>query len=188
MKDQFGRTIDYLRISITDRCNLRCKYCMPEGCEKVSRTQILTYEEIRRICRVAARLGIRKIKVTGGEPLVRLGCPALIRDLKAAEGIEEVTITTNGQVLDRYLEDLKAAGVDGINISLDTLDPERFRSITGGGSLDKTLRGIRLSKEAGSRTKVNCLLQKGFKLEKFTAFDQFSRTMHVETVVLLNRN
>ena len=162
MKDHFGRNIDYLRISITDRCNLRCRYCMPEGCDKVSMSRILTYEEIIRICRILARLGIRKLKVTGGEPFVRLGCTDFIRSLKSVEGIEEVTVTTNGQILYRYIDELKASGVDGINISLDTLDPDRYTCITGGGSLERALQAIDLAASSGIRTKANCLLQKGF--------------------------
>ena len=162
MKDRFGRTIDYMRISITDRCNLRCKYCMPDGIQKVPMSRILTYEEIRRICRIGAGLGISKIKVTGGEPLVRLGCTDLVKELKSTAGIEAVTLTTNGQILDRYIDDLKAAGIDGINISLDTLDPERYHYITGGGRLENTLQAIGLSLASGVPTKVNCLLQKGF--------------------------
>ncbi|MBR0374067.1 MAG: GTP 3',8-cyclase MoaA [Mogibacterium sp.] len=162
MKDQFGRTIDYMRISITDRCNLRCKYCMPDGCAKVSMSQILTYEEIERICRVAARLGISKIKITGGEPLVRLGCTDLIRSLKATDGIDEVTITTNGQNLCQYIDELKSAGADGINISLDTLDAERYEYITGGGRLENVLQAIDAAAASGVRTKLNCVLQAGF--------------------------
>ena len=134
MTDKYGRKIDYMRVSITDRCDLRCRYCMPDGCEKVSMSKILTYEEIERICRVAADLGINRIKITGGEPFVRLGCTDLIRNIKATDGIEEVTVTTNGQTLDRYIDELKEIGVDGINISLDTLDPEKFAYITGGGN------------------------------------------------------
>ncbi len=162
MKDRFGRTIEYMRVSITDRCNLRCKYCMPDGCDKVSMAQILTYEEIVRICRAAAGLGVRKIKVTGGEPFVRLGCTDLMRDIKEIDGIEEVTVTTNGQNLDQYIDDLKKIGTDGINISLDTLDPEKFTYITGGGLLEKTLKAVDVSAASGIRTKVNCVLQKGF--------------------------
>ena len=151
-----------MRISITDRCNLRCRYCMPDGCAKVSMSQILTYEEIVRICRAGARLGIRKIKITGGEPFVRLGCTDLIRELKSTEGIDEVTVTTNGQNLCQYLDDLKAAGADGINISLDTLDPDRYTYITGGGILENTLRSIDAASASGIRTKLNCVLQAGF--------------------------
>lgn len=174
MKDQFERTIDYMRISITDRCNLRCRYCMPEGCDKVSMDQILTYEEIERICRTAAGLGIRKLKLTGGEPLVRLGCTDLVKSLKQIKGIDEVTLTTNGQILSRYMEDLKAAGIDGINISLDTLDADRYAYITGGGSLDKTLQAIDLAIASGVPTKINCLLQKDFNEDEVSRLAQFA--------------
>ena len=174
MKDRFDRTIDYMRISITDRCNLRCRYCMPDGCDKVSMDQILTYEEIERICRAAARLGIRKIKLTGGEPLVRLGCTDLVKQLKMTEGIDEVTLTTNGQILGRYLDDLKAAGTDGINISLDTLDPGRYEYITGGGCLEKTLQAIDLSAKAGIPTKANCVLQKGFNEDEILSLAKYA--------------
>ena len=162
MVDKYGRQIEYMRVSVTDRCDLRCRYCMPEGCEKVPMSRILTYEEIVRICRAASSLGIRKIKITGGEPFVRLGCTGLIRDLKSVDGIEEVTVTTNGQTLEQYIDELKDIGIDGINISLDTLDPERFKYITGRGKLDKTLRAIELSAESGIKTKINTLLQKEF--------------------------
>lgn len=150
-----------MRVSITDRCDLRCVYCMPEGCEKVSMSQILTYEEIERICRAAAGLGISRIKITGGEPFVRRGCTDLIRRIKAIGGIEEVTVTTNGQTLDKYIDELKEIGIDGVNISLDSLDPDNYRYITGGGELAKTLNSIGLSAKSGIKTKVNCILQKG---------------------------
>ena len=174
MKDRFDRTIDYMRISITDRCDLRCRYCMPNGCSKVTMDQILSYEEIERICRAGARLGIRKLKVTGGEPFVRLGCTDLIKNLKALEGIEKVTVTTNGQLLFRYIDDLKEAGADGINISLDTLDPDRFAWITGGGQLQKTLDAVDLSLAAGIPTKTNCLLHKGFNEDEILSLVRFA--------------
>ena len=174
MKDRFDRTIEYLRISVTDRCNLRCRYCMPEGCDKLSMDQILTYEEIERICRAAGRLGIRKLRITGGEPFVRLGCTDLIRRLKSTENIDEVSVTTNGQLLYRYINDLKEAGVDGINISLDTLDPRKFEYITGGGDLAKTLQAVDLSATAGIRTKINCLLQKNFNEEELFSLAEFA--------------
>ena len=135
---------------------------MPEGCEKVSMSQILTYEEIVRICRAAAGLGINRIKITGGEPFVRLGCTDLIRNIKAIDGIDEVTVTTNGQSLAKHIDELKEIGIDGINISLDTLDPERYAFITGRGELSKTLKAIELAAASGIKTKVNCLPQKGF--------------------------
>ena len=161
MKDRFGREIEYMRISVTDRCDLRCRYCMPDGCEKVPMSKILTYEEMIRICGAAAGLGIRKIKITGGEPFVRLGCVDLIRSIKSLEGIDEVTVTTNGQTLDRYIDELKEIGVDGINISLDTLDSDRFRYITACGDLGKTIHSLELSVASGIKTKVNVVPQKG---------------------------
>ena len=174
MKDRYGRNIEYMRVSITDRCDLRCRYCMPEGCEKVSMSQILTYEEIVRICRVAAGLGISRIKITGGEPFVRLGCTDLVRSIKAIEGIEEVTVTTNGQALEKYIDELKDIGIDGINISLDTLDPERYAFITGRGELEKTMRSIERSVRSGIKTKINCLLQKGFNEDEMFDFAELA--------------
>jgi cyclic pyranopterin phosphate synthase len=147
---------------------------MPEGCEKVSMSQILTYEEIVRICRAASELGINKIKITGGEPFVRLGCTDLIRSIKAIEGIEEVTVTTNGQTLEKYIDELKEIGIDGINISLDTLDPERYLFITGRGELEKTVRSIERSARAGIRTKINCLLQKNFNEDEMFSFAELA--------------
>ncbi len=161
MKDQEGRNIDYMRISITDRCNLRCRYCMPLGIEQVKCKDILSYEEIIMICRQAAKLGIRKFKITGGEPLVRLGCCDLIAKLKKIPGIEQVTITTNGILLSDYFSALMEAGIDGINISLDSLNPAVYESITGFHQLDRVLRGINKALEAGAKVKINALLQKG---------------------------
>lgn len=161
MKDSFGREISYLRISITDRCNLRCRYCMPEGIQQVRMHEILTYEEILEIAKAAASLGITKIKVTGGEPLVRLGCADLVKQLKGIPGIEQVTMTTNGILLKQYLPELKEAGIDAINVSLDTLKPEVFRMITGSDRLQDVKEGIEASVHAGIRTKVNTVLQTG---------------------------
>ena len=187
MKDKFSRTIEYMRVSITDRCNLRCKYCMPDGCDKVSMAQILTYEEIVRICRAGADLGIRKIKITGGEPFVRLGCTDLMRDIKSIDGIDEVTVTTNGQNLDQYIDELKEIGIDGINISLDTLDPEKFTYITGGGLLERTMNAIDISAASGIRTKVNCVLQQGFNHEEIYDFAglAFSKGIDVRFIELM---
>lgn len=159
-----------MRVSVTDRCNLRCKYCMPDGCDKVSMSQILTYEEIERICRTASDLGIRKIKITGGEPFVRLGCTDLMRNIKSVDGIEEVTVTTNGQNLGQYIDELKEIGIDGINISLDTMDPDKFRYITGGGDLSKTLHSVDIAAASGIRTKVNFVAQKDFNEDEILDF------------------
>lgn len=161
MKDSFGREINYLRISITDRCNLRCRYCMPEGIQQVQMHEILSYEEILEIAKAAASLGITKIKVTGGEPLVRLGCADLVKRLKEIPGIEQVTMTTNGILLKQNLPALKEAGIDAINVSLDTLKPEVFRMITGSDRLQEVKAGIEASVSGGIRTKVNTVLQTG---------------------------
>lgn len=157
MWDRYGRDINYLRISITDRCNLRCRYCMPEGIESVPMAEILTYEEILTIVKCAAELGIRHIKVTGGEPLVRKGCTGLIGHLKDIPGIESVTLTTNGIVLEDYLDELEIAGVDGINISMDTRQEELFRMITGGGDVKRVLRAIEKSLDRGLKIKINAV-------------------------------
>lgn len=161
MKDSYGREIDYLRISVTDRCNLRCRYCMPEGIDKLPMPDLLTYEEIEETARAAARLGFRKLKVTGGEPLVRRNVPELIGILKRIPGIREVTVTTNGTLLAEQIGALKAAGLDAVNVSLDTLRPERFREITGTDALASVLEGIQASLDAGIRTKLNAVLQRG---------------------------
>lgn len=123
MIDQYGRTIEYLRISVTDRCNLRCVYCMPEeGIEQLPHEQILTFDEIERVCRISTELGISKIKLTGGEPLVRKGLPDLLGKIKRISGIEQVTLTTNGILLKNQLDGLMRQGLDAVNISIDTLD------------------------------------------------------------------
>ena len=161
MLDQYGRTIDYMRISITDRCNLRCRYCMPEGvsCPE-SHDDILRYEEILRICRAAVTLGITKYKITGGEPLVRKGCADLIAELKALPGVRQVTLTTNGLLLRQKLDALCAAGLDAVNISLDTLDAEKFRAITGWPDFSaEELRALLANCcTRGLRTKLNTVL------------------------------
>ena len=161
MQDNYGRTIDYMRISLTDRCNLRCRYCMPDGIELVSMQQILTYEEIELICQAAAEEGIRKLKVTGGEPLVRKGCPELVGRLKKIPGIEQVTLTTNGVLLSEYLPKLIENGLDAVNISLDTLDAAKYEKITGKDKLKEVLQGVSDVLDAGIPVKINSVLQKG---------------------------
>lgn len=161
MKDHLGREIDYMRISITDRCNLRCRYCMPHGTECVPMAEILTLEECAAVAACGAALGIHKIKVTGGEPLVRLGCCDFIHMLKETPGIEKVTITTNGILLGQYLEELLQAGIDGINISLDTLDPELYHALTGRGELrqvlDSLAETLRLCEGSNIPVKINAV-------------------------------
>ena len=146
MKDQFGRNIDYIRISVTDRCNLRCRYCMPDcGVEQVPHSKILTFSEIVRLTERFADCGIRKVKITGGEPLVRRDVTDLIRQIKAVPGIEDVTLTTNGVLIGQkpeLAETLAEAGISGINISLDTLKKDRYAMLTGSDSLEDVLRAV----------------------------------------------
>lgn len=160
MLDRYGRVINYLRISVTDRCNLRCRYCMPEGVQDVGMKNILTFEEIWEIVRTGVSLGITHIRITGGEPLVRKGCVDLIRGIREIPGVETITMTTNGVLLGNYGKQLKEAGVDGVNISLDTLDPEEFYKITGKRELQEVLAGIRAAKTAGLPVKLNAVNRK----------------------------
>lgn len=160
MLDRYGRVINYLRISVTDRCNLRCCYCMPEGVQDVGMKNILTFEEIWEIMRTGVSLGITHIRITGGEPLVRKGCVNLIRGIREIPGVETITMTTNGVLLGNYGKQLKEAGVDGVNISLDTLDPEEFYKITGKRELQEVLAGIRAAKTAGLPVKLNAVNRK----------------------------
>ena len=174
MRDTYGRTIDYMRISITDRCNLRCRYCMPDGVELVPMSDILTFEEIVRIAAAAAEAGIRKFKVTGGEPLVRLGCPDLVGELKQIPGVEQVTLTTNGVLLSGYLDRLYEAGLDGVNISLDTLNRQTYEKITGRDELNEVLKSIDLTAEKGILVKLNCVLQKGLNAHEWGDLIRFT--------------
>ena len=180
MIDAAGRTIDYMRISITDRCNLRCRYCMPDGITQVSMSEILTYEEIRKVCVLAAELGIEKIKITGGEPLVRKGCMDLIRMIKNIPGIMQVTMTTNGVLLKENLEVLKQAGLDGINISLDTLDREKYCKITGTDACETVRQAVDASAESGIRTKVNAVLQNAGDIEDWKALAALAENQPVD--------
>ncbi len=159
MRDNEGREIEYLRLSVTDRCNLRCVYCMPEeGVENASHLSILTYEEMVRICRVFAKHGLKHIKITGGEPLVRKGVVGLVRCLKAIDGIESVTLTTNGVLLEKYYDELVDAGIDTITVSLDTLDSELFQRITRRDALESVLSGVKKAIEANRLPfKINCV-------------------------------
>lgn len=160
MLDQYGRVINYLRISVTDRCNLRCCYCMPEGVQDVGMKNILTFEEIWEIVRTGVSLGITHIRITGGEPLVRKGCVDLIRGIREIPGVETITMTTNGVLLGNYAKQLKEVGVDSVNISLDTLDSEEFYKITGKRELQEVLAGIRAAKTAGLQVKLNAVNRK----------------------------
>ena len=175
MFDATGRSIHYLRLSVTDRCNLRCRYCMPDGVEKPEHADILTYEELLRLAALFAQCGIDTVRVTGGEPLVRKGVDRLVAGLKATPGIREVTLTTNGTLLAGQLPALQAAGLDGVNISLDTLRPEVFRRITGRDALAEVQAGIRAALASGIPVKLNCVPQPGVnegELEALAALAQ----------------
>ena len=163
MTDRYGRVIDYLRVSVTDRCNFRCVYCMPpDGVPSVSHDDILRYEELLRLIRLFAELDIKHVRLTGGEPTVRRGLVKLVREIHDMPGIETVSMTTNGLLLPEMLDDLKDAGLSSVNISLDTLDEARFDEITRTeDNLPKVLEAIRLSEEAGLNTKVNCVAMRG---------------------------
>ncbi len=172
MLDRVNRNIEYLRVSITDRCNLRCVYCMPElGVPGLSHEAILRYEEILRVVRAAAKKGIRKVRLTGGEPLVRRDVVSLIREIAAIPGIDDLSLTTNGILLGKMAEGLYGAGLRRINISLDSLDPQRFRELTRGGELGAVLEGIRRAEETGfSPIKINVVAIKGINDSEICEF------------------
>ena len=161
MFDRFNRRINYLRVSVTDRCNLRCVYCMPaEGIKMLSHTDILSYEEILEVIRVAVSMGVSKVRITGGEPLVRKGLVQFISEVAAVPGILDLGLTTNGMLLEEFARPLALAGLHRINISLDTMDPDRFREITRGGELSKVLLGIEAAQKAGLKPiKINCVIK-----------------------------
>jgi cyclic pyranopterin phosphate synthase len=160
MKDRYGRDITYLRISVTDRCNLRCVYCMPEeGVPSIPHAEILRFEEIAEIARTAVFMGVTKIRLTGGEPLVRRGFPALVRMLREIPGVKDLAMTTNGILLGEYAKELAASGLMRVNVSLDTLRPERYAEITRGGDIRQVLAGIEAARKTGlAPVKLNCVI------------------------------
>src|SRR5690349_3634696 len=146
MIDPFGRHITYLRVSVTDRCDFRCVYCMAEDMAFLPKAEVLTLEELERVCGAFLRLGVRKLRLTGGEPLVRRNIMSLVRNLGrnvATGALDELTLTTNGSQLERYADELRAAGMRRINVSIDTLDPAKFTAITRWGKLDKVRAGLK---------------------------------------------
>ena len=172
MNDAFNREINYLRISVTDRCNLRCRYCMPkEGVSLLGHDDILRYEEIERIVQVAVSLGIIKVRLTGGEPLIRRGLLEFLKSLNSLEGLQEVTLTTNGILLEEMALPLYESGIRRINISLDSLKPDKYHYITRGGDLKKVLNGIRLAHQKGfAPIKINVVIMKGFNDDEIEDF------------------
>lgn len=181
MIDKLNRKIEYMRISVTDRCNLRCVYCMPEeGIDNVSHEEILSYDEIIRICKCIANLGIKKIKITGGEPLVRKDIINLIKEIKKIHGINEVTITTNGVLLYEMADELYKAGIDAVNISLDTLDKDKYLKITRRDKYKNVTMAIDKLINLGVRVKINCLAIKEYNFNEIVKIAEYSKNNNVD--------
>jgi cyclic pyranopterin phosphate synthase len=182
MRDNYGRNINYLRVSVTDRCNLRCVYCMPEeGVKSLSHDEILRFEDTIKIVKVAATLGINKIRYTGGEPLVMKDIDKLIYETSKIKGIRDIAITTNGILLSDMAVDLKKAGLKRVNISLDTLNGEKFKSITRIGDLDKVMEGIYRCLSLGLQpVKINTVLMRGINDTEFEDFLNLTRQLPVD--------
>ena len=184
--DTYNRKIDYIRISVTDRCNLRCIYCMPsDGVREITHSEILTHEEIIHILSIATNLGIKKVRITGGEPLVRKGLPYLIKTISNLGAIEEISLTTNGVLLKRFAKELKEAGLNRLNISLDSMDPKRYEEITKGNNLSDVWEGIRAAEELGfSPIKINMVPIRGFndnEIKEFAALT-FNKPYHIRFI------
>jgi len=177
MRDAFGREICYLRLSVTDKCNCRCTYCMPaKGVPTRTHDDVLSFEEMEAIVRAACELGVRKVRLTGGEPLVRRGIVGLVAMLAQVPGVDELVMTTNATLLAPMAARLRDAGLDRVNVSLDTLDAERYARITRTGSLDDALRGLAAAREAGfENTKVNCVLMGGVNDDEIIALASLAR-------------
>lgn len=181
LRDNWSRIIDYMRISITDRCNLGCIYCVPEdGTKRIIYKEILSYEEIARVITVASALGVRKVRLTGGEPLTRKNFTRLISSIKKIGGIEDLSLTTNGVLLERYAAELACAGLDRVNVSLDSLKPERYSGITKGADIGMVLRGIRAAGEAGLLPlKINMVPIRGINDDEIAEFASLTITSHL---------
>jgi cyclic pyranopterin phosphate synthase len=182
MKDSYGRNINYLRISVTDLCNLRCKYCMPEeGISKVHHEDILTIEEIEEIAKVFVSLGVNKIRLTGGEPLIRSGIIDIVEKIGRLEEIKDLAMTTNGILLKQYAKDLKSVGLNRVNISLDTLNEEKYSYITRGGKLKDVLEGIEIAKKVGlTPIKINTVLIGGFNDNEIENFVRLTEKEEID--------
>ncbi len=180
MKDSLNREINYMRISVTDRCNLRCVYCMPHGISTIPMEDILTYEEIAHVCRQAVTLGITRFKITGGEPLARLGCPALVHMIRRIPGVQQVTMTTNGVLLGKYLEELTAAGLDAVNISLDTTNRSLYEQIAGSDCLDQVISSIEAACKSGLKVKINTVLQQGLNADAWRDLLQLAKQYGID--------
>lgn len=172
--DSFGRTINYVRLSVTDRCDLRCVYCMAEEMTFLPRTEVLSIEEFTSLGRAFVELGVTKLRITGGEPLVRRGTVELLQNLGQLPGLKELCLTTNGTHLPRYAQAIRDAGVKRINISLDSINPDRFRHLTRFGDLNQVLAGIKAAQQAGLGIKLNCVALKHYNADEVPALVQFA--------------
>lgn len=179
--DQFGRTVDYIRLSITDRCDFRCVYCMAEEMTFLPRDEVLSLEECARLVKIFVSLGVSKVRITGGEPLVRKNALWLLETIGKLDGLNELVLTTNGSQLEKKAQDLKNAGVKRINISVDSLNPERFKKITRTGELDKVLRGIQAAKIAGfENIKLNTVLMRGVNDDEALSLVDFAIAQKID--------
>jgi len=187
MFDRFDRNLNYLRISVTDRCNLRCIYCMPEeGIKLFRHEEILTFNEIQGFTKVAVSKGVTKVRITGGEPLVRKGITALVRMISDIKGIKDLSMTTNGILLKQYANELSAAGLQRINISLDTIDAGKFKTITRNGNVSEVLEGIEAAKSAGLfPVKINCVIKESKEEEEARAVTRFCIDNNLEIRYIL---
>ncbi len=179
--DKFGRTVDYIRLSVTDRCDFRCVYCMTEDMKFLPRSQILSLEELYLVAKAFIELGVKKIRLTGGEPMVRSDVMSLIEKLGALPGLEELNLTTNGAQLDKYAPALKAAGVNRINISIDSLDAERFKRISRVGNLGKVLKGINAACSAGfDRIRLNSVIMRGYNEDEVIPLTEYALNRNID--------
>jgi cyclic pyranopterin phosphate synthase len=185
--DPFGRAISYLRVSVTDRCDFRCVYCMSENMAFLPKADLLTLEELDRLCSAFIARGVRKLRLTGGEPLVRRGIMTLFASLSrhlSAGALDELTLTTNGSQLPKYAHELAGCGVRRINVSLDTLDPDKFRAITRWGELDKVLAGIDAAQAAGLKVKINAVALKGVNEDEFASLIEWAHGRGMELTLI----
>ena len=184
--DPFRRAITYLRVSVTDRCDFRCVYCMSENMAFLPKQDLLTLEELDRLCGAFVARGVRKLRLTGGEPLVRRGIMTLVRSLSRhlGDGLDELTLTTNGSQLPKYAAELADCGVKRINVSLDTLDPDKFRAITRWGELDKVLAGIDAAQSAGLAVKINAVALKGVNEDELGDLVEWSHGRGMDLTII----
>lgn len=181
LTDRFHRRINYLRISVTDRCNLRCKYCVDGQFPFIPHSEILTYEEIIRFVRICTQLGIKKVRLTGGEPLLRKGIEFLLKEITSIEGVEDVSLTTNGILLEEKMESLIECGLKRVNVSLDTLRRDRFKFITGYDEMERVIRGIEKALKYGLKpVKINTVIMKGINDDEVIDFVNLAKNLEVE--------